>query len=60
MVIVKDLSDVPTSHGEDDVSSYDGVVSSYDDDDSLTPSMVFDQIMGPTVMLPSHEHPFYI
>ncbi|CAF2273671.1 BnaA04g10160D [Brassica napus] len=55
MVLVEELSDVTTSHGEnDDVSSYD------DDDDSLTPSMVFDQIMGPTVMLASHEHPFYI
>ncbi|KAG2307723.1 hypothetical protein Bca52824_027471 [Brassica carinata] len=51
MVLVEELSDVPTSHGEDDdVSSYDD-----DDDDSLTPSMVFDQIMGPTVMLASHE-----
>ncbi|KAF2569786.1 hypothetical protein F2Q68_00026941 [Brassica cretica] len=55
MVLVEELSYVPTSHGEDDdVSSYD------DDDDSLTPSIVFDQIMGPTVMLASHEHPFYI
>ncbi|KAF8058024.1 hypothetical protein N665_1251s0003 [Sinapis alba] len=58
MVLVEELSDVPTSHGEDDdVSSYD---DEDDDDNSLTPSMVFDQIMGPTVMLASHEHPFYI
>ncbi|KAF3581550.1 hypothetical protein DY000_02033684 [Brassica cretica] len=54
MYPLEELSYVPTSHGEDDdVSSCD------DDDDSLTPSIVFDQIMGPTLMLASHEHPFY-
>ncbi|XP_024014382.1 uncharacterized protein LOC112088356 [Eutrema salsugineum] len=57
MVLVEELSDASTPHEEDEAYSYD-----YDDDDddaSLTPSEVFEQIMGPTVKLPIHEHSLY-
>ncbi|KAG7611314.1 Protein kinase C-like phorbol ester/diacylglycerol-binding domain [Arabidopsis suecica] len=56
MVLVEELSDVSSPTNEaNQAYSYDDD----DDDGSLTPSMVFDQIMGISLMLPFHEHPVY-